>query len=298
MKIATLGTCQCDGFADWLKVLVPGSEVQFYNLNTPAKFEEFAASIRSSDVVFSHPTPYSGPLATRHLAPQCKNFVLVPIVTFFGYQPDMVLLSPALIHPWGGAHSRIVAACFALGLPEARTEKLFNAYIYGRLGYFDEFDISLARLIQTTALRGYEIEPYIDEWTRPGPFMHTINHPAGRVIGRLALMAAQKAGLPVDEDALSRNTIDKLEASFVWPVYPEIAERIGIGGSLTFRPHRRLLPDGQTELSLTECIAGCYKYYRDSNWSKVDLTPIKPAIDIIGEAVHPSCPVTIPSQAA
>ena len=63
--------------------------------------------------------------------------------------------------------------------------------------------------------------------------MHIVNHPKIEVLAQLAQLGAKQAGL---SGALAppEGVPDRLARCQTWPVYPELARRLGVPGSLTF----------------------------------------------------------------
>ena len=90
--------------------------------------------------------------------------------------------------------------------------------------------------------------------------MYTDNHPHIRVLGTLARLALERAGLT--ELARCDEPADSLANSLHWPVHQPVARRLGVGPSPYFR---RSLHDGHPEaardLRLEEFISGCYATY-------------------------------------
>ena len=94
--------------------------------------------------------------------------------------------------------------------------------------------------------------------------MYSINHPRMVVTWGLARLVAKRlAGQPpVLPDYLPH---DYLASGAVFPVYPEVAESLGIqGGSYRFKPQ-----SSYRTLGLREFIAGSYEVYKQAGRGNV-----------------------------
>lgn len=162
-----------------------------------------------------------------------KRVQLLPLIQFGAFQPDIcyawhrgtrTLTTPhynSAIVVWGWAH----------GLNVADTAALFRAETFQALGYFDAWAQGVKDLRRAFADAG--LSHRLAEWflgvKRDGCFMHSINHPRVGTVVRLARTLADEAGLPVLRDVQPGEINDGLNGT-MWPVYPEIADRLGIAG--------------------------------------------------------------------
>lgn len=238
-RVAVVGSCQVAGMASALTQLLAGAQVKFWHYGvTPGDAWEIAETVTGYDLVISQLLdPNAGCLEPQQLRERCRSLVLMPIFGFPGLHPDCVLIHDAdgkLVEtPLGPYNSAIALSGYALGFCEKRTKALFNAYVYDQLGYFDAFYSSKTAIVAAFRQFGYEISDQIDDWlTRVGCFMYTTNHPYGEVMWDLAVLALSRAGLHVDvRDPLFDQY---LSLNAIWPVYPEIARKLGIKGGLDF----------------------------------------------------------------
>jgi hypothetical protein len=117
---------------------------------------------------------------------------------------------------------------------------LFNRLVYARLGYLDAFGKARTLLERRLA----DFAGLFESWHARGPFMHTANHPRVFVLADIARAAAIGAGLlPQDTPAVTP-AFDHLAGNTIWPVYPEIAEALGVPGGLVFK---RAAPAGRLD---------------------------------------------------
>ena len=111
--------------------------------------------------------------------------------------------------------------------------ELFNAYVYGLLGYFDVCAKAESYMVEAGRPYGFRLEAAVQEWRTDGAFMHTPMHPRRRVFTSIAEKVAD--ALELGTAQAHADAPDMLEPLGVWPVYPEIARRLGMVGDLTFR---------------------------------------------------------------
>ncbi|PZW45635.1 hypothetical protein C8P66_11150 [Humitalea rosea] len=241
MKIGILGNCQTAGFVASLNALAPGHELTVVRLDTNDRngdLEAHASNLSACDLLLTQPVhdAPSGPLRTDLLVPRAHRALIFPAFSFRGFHPDRLIYQgttgSATRGPTDPCHSAIVMACFLEGLSPQRAIRLFNAFTYASLGYFDAYEGDLQQA--TAMLAKYEVS--FDEVLRRASryFMHSPVHPRIEIIFGIAKATLQRAGLPVRDAAVPDDTF--VEPS-KWPVYPEIAERLGIAGSLEFECH-------------------------------------------------------------
>ncbi len=258
-KLLVIGNCQAYGVARRLRHACPDLEVRAVGLAELTDDAARAAMLsRHADAewIATQPLNHShGVLATDALAAEGRAVVRFPRVNFRGLHPD--LLGPyAEVGglAWRGNRSAIVAAAYAMDLPELRAAELFNAYVYGVLGYFDLYPKAEAHLVGEARRCGMDIAPALRDWLAQGAFMHVPVHPKPIALDWLARQIAGRLGVasrPPDAEPS-----DVMAPFGSWPVYPEIARRLGLRGSMIFHPGA-LKP----KMGLRELIAHGYRDY-------------------------------------
>lgn len=269
MRIVVLGNCQAHGVAHGLAHLLPEAVIQVAQIDAgPGTPRGVAAAqlIQGCDMVFAQPLDARwGALRIDALAAAGLRVAAVPRVLFDGYHPDVTYLkhhnrTPS--SPVGAYHSSIVAAAFSLDVPEADVPTLFNRLVYARLGHFDAFGKARTLLAETLAPYGPRFAGLFEAWHARGPFMHTINHPHVFVLADVARAAAIAAGLLPEDTPPVTPAYDHLAANTIWPVYPEIADALGVTGGMVFK---RAAPAGGADalhLGLNALIRDSYALYR------------------------------------
>lgn len=272
MRIGVLYNCQHRNIANALRCLVPGSEVvhfEIVTLRTPQAHEQAAAVLQGCDVLFVLPDgPRPGPLTTEALRPRVRRLVILPPISFTGFHPDTVYVTlpdrSQAIGPTDAYHSRIVVAAYLGFLDRYETVALFNTLTYQKLGYFEEYNRAAAFLAKQFGAIGVDIAPHFERWRARGCFMHSINHPKPYVTNSLAAIACQLAGIPIESDdpAYLDMVPDGLAEHPRLPVYPEIAERLGVRGHLHFKPSHNLHQNNFRLLPLDEFVAESLALYK------------------------------------
>lgn len=272
MRIAVVGVCQVYAIADALAHLLDDCEILAFEgsaVRNAGQFDRATQILAESDVILAHRLPAEfGPLSAPELLERHPNTVTIPNVSFTGFHPDCIYITcqgKQYASPVGVYNSAIVAASFALGLAEERVPRLFNSFIYQRLGYLDEFPRAERVLRQALADWGMDVAREWSQWMAQGPFMHTINHPRACLLASVAKVAAAKAGLVPVDAPIPKLSYDFLAQNTIWPVYPELARRIDVPGSLAFKRvgGPDLLKGHGVMLPLPKFIAGSYRMYAD-----------------------------------
>ncbi|OJU12922.1 MAG: hypothetical protein BGN86_02440 [Caulobacterales bacterium 68-7] len=249
VKVAVLGNCQARSLAAALEA---HAEVETTTVTWAAVADETEAAqllerLAAFDVVISQPYKRFQALRPKIIARQPTRSAFYPRFYFSGLHPDALMLSPD--HPlefrFGGWHSTIALAAFHRGLSARDAADLYNAYIYGVLGYFRRYGEAEALQVEAALDVGLDLRADLAAW-RGQVFAHTPNHPnmivaeamAGRLIQRLSLARRQPKA----------KATDPLADGFAFPVYPEIGRRIGIVGEMAFRTGRREPPIGLEQM--------------------------------------------------
>ena len=248
MKVFVAGNCQATSLAELVTLATGISAKRKRN----AQETEFSPT--APHVIFAQP--------------QCKdwftgNVVLFPRIVMPGFFPDVLSGEEAgkqatlrtVKSPLRSYHSSIVMKAWREGLSARGACALFNAATFDRLGFFDFYEMSKAQLLAEGVAAELELEGYFQRWSESGCFMHIVNHPKGQVMNDIAEAVLSKTDLPwkpIEED------VDRQARGCGWPLYPELAERIGLEGKYEFRMHS---DDGGHILDLKEFIEKSFDLY-------------------------------------
>lgn len=251
--------CQASGLGHCLNLMCGEIEVDHYDpTGFTAHRERILERLDSYERILVAPK-----LETRFeadLAPAKDRIWRLPTIYFDGYHPDICFVSAAeknLDAVLGGYHSLIAYAAFRAGLSEDRTRALYTHATYAGLGYFQRWEAAWTRLLAAFGSHGFDLSGRRAEWSRAGAFMHTVNHPRMHCLRNLALAILDRAGHKASY--LEAMPHDNLANGPIYPVYPEIAVRLGIEGSYLFKP------GGEYRyLQLDEFIAASFAIYRSA----------------------------------
>lgn len=178
---------------------------------------------------------YNGPLhdvIKAHDPVGRATMIRVPRIIFRGYHPDMISAAVSGQN-LPGLHSAIALWGFKAGMEVDDIVGLYNEDTYRRLGYFEMWDAAKRQLIVEGQTCNLDIAPMIEAWARPGQFMHTLNHPALRVLASLAEHYLAVIGVPAQFSQLDGILPDPLRHGH-WGTYPELAAAIGCPGQYAF----------------------------------------------------------------
>ncbi|WP_455974346.1 WcbI family polysaccharide biosynthesis putative acetyltransferase [Methylorubrum populi] len=235
-QVAVLGGC--------LGFLAPDADIAAVE---PATFSQFDANPRhlldavaSADLTVCFPFEKGvlGDLTPTRIREAARIYVPVPTIVFPAFHPDIVYISHKggqFGSPMGDYHSALIVYGFARGFSVDEIVSLFRAEVFARLGYLDGWFGNRDSLLEMSRAHGCILDRLFAGWMRRGCFMHTINHPKLFVMDDLARDALARAGLSARSARCEDYLPDPLSGS-IWPIYPEIAARLGLTGSTTFKP--------------------------------------------------------------
>lgn len=242
MRIGVVGNCMAPGIGIALRQILPDAEIFAFEAREVLRAEKLvpaAATLARCDAVFTHHLPDDyGPLAISALKDRHRGLHRLPTNTFTGFHPDCIYLShegKQYGSPLGAYHSAIAAAAYSLTLDASATLRLFNAEVFRQLGYLDEFGKARSFLAHEFQQCGIDLGDDIWRWMERGAFMHTVNHPKGVMVAGIAKLLAVRLGLISAHAPIPDLAYDALSVNAIWPVYPGIAEVVGVSGSYLFK---------------------------------------------------------------
>ncbi len=267
--VGIVSVCHGAGLANAARKLLPDFEIfelPVWHLRTLEQRRAALERLAPMDHVFIAPLgPQFGVFAADQVAKALPAVVLFPPFVFFGFHPDMASLpDPYRVRfpaPIADYHSRVVITGFVTGRTAPETLGLFNPLVFGKLGYFDAFNQEVEAVCSMFRLYQMEIAPCFFRWRSFGCFMHTPNHPMPLVLSDLMRVALSRTGIPFDSTINLDEVPDELAKRSRVPVYPDIAARLGVPGSLDFNvvPSGATLPD--PVMSGAEFVDACFQIY-------------------------------------
>jgi hypothetical protein len=191
---------------------------------------------------------------------------LVPGIHFAAFHPDLVYVRNGNAGhaggPLGGYQSSIAFYSWLQGFSIADTVSLFREDVFEALGFFDYWDSSMTSLVHMGKESSVELADLLKRWTVHGCWMYSTNHPKPFVLADIAGAMLANEGISVQAGA-EQFVYDSFAASAVWPVYPEIGQRLGIPGHYLFnKPHGKLRGrQAASVIGLEEFIRGSFKAF-------------------------------------
>lgn len=231
------------------------------------RFEEFRDKLDGYDRIVTAP---------HFVANSCVDFSTVapvsqlPLTAFEAYHPDLCYIfvdGQVLRGPMFDYHSKIITAAYRRGVPQHQVRALFNGRNFEKFGFFGIWEASKQQYLDSFAASGVDLSDCFAGWSREGVFMHSVNHPAIRVVNDIARKLVAIDGLDcVKSDFLPH---DNLKNAPVFPVYDEIAEALSVRGSYLFKVHNHY-----RFLDLDEFIAGSYDALSKHPPEKIQVFPM------------------------
>jgi hypothetical protein len=244
--------CVNIGLAHCLKLQAPKLEVECIDFGRfrrdaevwNARLGEYSRIVTTAEFARSDLARVAGEGSVRTL----------PIIHFDAYHPDLCWLTGDagfVKGPLGDYHSQIVTAAYFRGLSTRDARAQFAHSRYEQFGFFDRWETARNRLLAGFRAAGLPMEQYYPAWSARGPFMHSVNHPAIHVIHDVASALLEAEGrLPLRSAPMPH---DNLLNGSIFPIYPEIADRLSVRGSYLFK-----LPAQYRCIELDEFISGSY----------------------------------------
>ena len=230
-------------------------------------FDSYRGKLNHYDLIITAPHFVQNPCVDFNTV---GKLVTLPLTAFEAYHPDLCYIfvdGQVLRGPMFDYHSKIITAAYRRGIPEHQVKALFNAHNFERFGYFGIWDASKKQYLDSYAASGVDLSDCFAGWSREGVFMHSVNHPAIRVVNDIARKLLAIGGLEATRSELLPH--DNLMNAPVFPVYDEIAEALSVRGSYLFKPHQQY-----RFMDLDEFIAGSYQVLSQHAPEKVQVFPM------------------------
>ncbi len=279
LRIRVLTGCQMDGLVSALHILFPTADVNGFHTYRllGGDREKIHADVASADILFTLPLDKTfGDLSFDRIQTLGPKIQVVPQVVFAAFHPDIIYLERVdgtyVQTPMTDYNSLIATAAYLNGFDVKQTVRLYNAYTYQALSYFGHLDESAASLLADFASHGIDLRDALGRWLRrPEPFMYSVNHPKHFVLADVAVAASRAAGLWDGRSTPSFDTMpDHLARWVVYPVFKEIATRMGKAGSTHFK---LVGEDDNNCLSLDTFVTRSFESYAKEETSEWVLPP-------------------------
>lgn len=268
-KILVLGNCTASPLSSYISAICEGVEVEsmLFSTNLSGAKQKVAndkvSSLgRQSDHVFLLNT-IDRPEVERLIE---KTVIQFPVFAFTAYHPDLTYISHkstgSLLGagPVGEYNSFISFWAYSNGLNVRQAVSLFREDVFEALGYFSKWEASYRFLDEQMRGLGFGAD-LLPKWVQSGCFMHSVNHPKKRVLMDIAHALMDKASIATSQ---REDIADPLEDDAVWPIYPDIARRLGIDGGYIFSVPTRLVEERRVSrhLELEEFVEKSYDAFK------------------------------------
>ena len=273
-RLCVLTGCQMEGLVSALRILFPYLEVEGFHTYRLLGDDREAIRERllTADLVFALPMEAQfGEFSSDRIERLGPRIQFVPAVVFAAFHPDITYLErldgSRVQTPMTDYNSAIAVAAYLSGFDVERTLRLYNAYTYQALGHFDLVESSSRSLLADFASRGLDMTTPLSRWLQhPDAFMYSMNHPRSFVLADVAVEAARAAGLAVDPLVRELEAMpDRLAEWVVYPVYKEIAARLGKVGNYHFK---LLGSEPQSRMTLLDFVAQSFARYDQEDISR------------------------------
>lgn len=268
-RIGIWGVCDTGGLTLALQQLLPNDQIvplQSFMVGDEltAWFSDLPKFV---DVLI---TPISRELPECAAAMEETGFQILryPVTVFRAFHPDLFYVGRKsdgkLVEPH--YNSLICVWSFVNEVSADGAVSLFNAGTFEALGYFDQWNSSVAALQIEYERCGLDFPRYYLRVKRLGAFMHSFNHPKAQSLVTLARLLACKLGAPrsVMDDPVE--IADSL-ASMNWPIYPDIG---AVYGLRTIYAWPAVTPGGPS-IGLQDFVANSYRRYTELGLRRDDI---------------------------
>lgn len=273
-KILLIGNCQSVEIARLIKAMsdsnVTVSSIQTTFEITQKLFSgeyDISSKIAESDLILVHSEQNVHELIYNKYPKARFKTRIIPTISFTAFHPDLCHITTSkpgvvLQGPLSDYQSAIIFYAWSHGYSITETMNLFCEEIFNKLGYFDYYTSSVNFLTAHGKNVNFPLDNLLESWTKHGCWLHTSLHPKLFVLADLTRAIFHKEGLTV-----LANVEEYIHDHFgfdmpVWPVYPEIAQKLGIEGNYQFK-------STEVVLNLEEFIQASFQIY--SQYKQDDL---------------------------
>ncbi len=242
VNIVVVGNCQVVALARSLAYIHPGASVIWFaetQFNDAGFTTRFLDAFASADYVIEMPSSSLRHALAGAAVASPAHLIEVPPVVFRGFHPDCVYAfdeNDNVVSSVSPYHSAILLWAYKNHISASEAQSLFRDDVFRGLGYHRTYMQEIGVLLDSFGRTGIDTARWWRTLRRLGVFMHTINHPRASVLASLAVELSISLSLPERRDVpLERYVQEEALASYVWPIYPEIAAELGTVGLYEFQ---------------------------------------------------------------
>jgi polysaccharide biosynthesis acetyltransferase WcbI-like protein len=240
-KIVVSSNCQTGGIAAAIAAMLPHDRVVAApHTGADASRQALRRELDNADVWVTSAERRQIDDLAQHV--RDAKVMRVPKIFFRAFHPDTIWVrgpdGTRVPSPAGRMHSAIVVWGWRHALERIEIQRRFTASAFDALGYTSTWNAEVERLRLATDDTVVDFADFFLGLRHGPPFMHTVNHPTLRLLVDLARPVARELGADESDLAIPWHNIlpDALyESGPVWPIYPAIADALGVAGGLVWR---------------------------------------------------------------
>lgn len=235
---------------------------------------EISSLVAECDWILIQPQSEITDLFKTKFAHASDKIRLFPRILFPAFHPDADYVfsktNSSVDSPIGAYQSTLALYGWLNNYSAEETVQLFNNETFEKLGYFNYWDISKKALTLEGKETNLPLDELINTWSRQGIWMYSMNHPRLFVMIDIAKAILAREGVTAEKNS-TQYIQDDLVHGPAWPVYPAIANKIGVPGSYQFKKARELCPQYQPiqTLNLKDFIDSSFEIF--SKFEREDL---------------------------
>lgn len=201
-----------------------------------------------------------------------NKLIPVPNLYFTAFHPDLTYCTSKIDrsrYTIPNYNSQIILFAFENNLNIRQTLSLFSVDVFKQLGYFNRWDSdyrSLKNIFLQSDISYKEFDRFFNIIKRNGVFMHSVNHPKIDVLTQLTRILVNKFDSNIIFDDYTFNIPDVLINNYVFPVYPEIADKFSLNGNYSWSIADKNFND------LKSFIEFSFESYIDQKFNREDLS--------------------------
>jgi hypothetical protein len=236
-RVGMVGNCQVNGMvalADAMQNQLEFVGFEFTEANMASLRQQSSADQpwRGLDVIWAHPNEQFALWLQQQPGAFRDRVRPLPTIDTLGFHPDCSYVwqgGHVVDSPIGPYHSALVLWAHRQGFDVQHTLALFRREVFAHLGYFDFHAAGINHMVSKGRDCAMPMAAWLARWQAGGVWMHTINHPRLPVLADVVQHCLGVLGIKGAADA--RAVVpDELAHSACWPVYPAVAEALGLAG--------------------------------------------------------------------
>ncbi len=290
-RILVSSNCQAGGIAAALRTIFPEDDVAAMPMPDPQDNDaiaHLAQQLAFSDIWVSH-VDHGYLLNVPEVAANVvgKQIVKIPHISFDAFHPDLCYVRQASCGEIVVPHynSRIIVWAYRNGIDPNDVAGLFDEDVFDKLGYFNRWDESVRHLRWIFEMCELDFSRFFLRIKRLGNFMYSTNHPRAQVIVDLAKLVSLQMGAPESIIDVEIDIVDALAHLDIWPVYPQIGDRLGVASSFRWKRNNLMY-------NASEFIDNSYNEFHLQGIAPDDLKIVESFIDdltldrVLGERIE------------